>query len=50
MNKLSDKLLIECYCGALKFNLEKNFIHLIEQELKKRSLTHLIGSCIKLKT
>lgn len=42
MQKLSDQLLVETYLKAKELNLSKDFISLIENEIKRRSLTHLI--------
>ncbi|RYL91550.1 sporulation histidine kinase inhibitor Sda [Sporolactobacillus sp. THM7-4] len=39
MENLSDDLLIESYVKAKKYHLNQDFIHLIERELEKRSLT-----------
>ncbi|WP_240376531.1 sporulation histidine kinase inhibitor Sda [Bacillus piscicola] len=39
MEHLSDELLLEAYEKALQLNLNQDFISLIEEELKKRSLT-----------
>ncbi|MFZ4451949.1 sporulation histidine kinase inhibitor Sda [Salibacterium aidingense] len=38
MNQLSDELLIEAYEKALRLQLNEDFISLIEEELKHRSL------------
>ncbi|MCM3002566.1 sporulation histidine kinase inhibitor Sda [Priestia koreensis] len=38
MHKLSDKLLVESYCRATELKLNPEFIHLIEKEIKRRSL------------
>ncbi|HWO97935.1 MAG TPA: sporulation histidine kinase inhibitor Sda [Bacillus sp. (in: firmicutes)] len=38
MQKLSDKLLIESYLKATELQLSPEFIQLIEQEMKRRSL------------
>jgi developmental checkpoint coupling sporulation initiation to replication initiation len=38
MQKLSDKLLIESYLKATELQLSQEFIELIEQEMKRRSL------------
>jgi developmental checkpoint coupling sporulation initiation to replication initiation len=42
MKKLSDDLLIESYYKATELNLSPDFIHLIESEIKRRSLAHKI--------
>ncbi|PLS15157.1 sporulation histidine kinase inhibitor Sda [Bacillus sp. M6-12] len=42
MNKLSDELLIESYFKARNLKLSKEFIRLIETEIHRRSLTHII--------
>lgn len=42
MKKLSDKLLMESYDKAKELKLNPDFIRLIENELKRRSLYHLI--------
>ncbi|UFT97848.1 sporulation histidine kinase inhibitor Sda [Radiobacillus kanasensis] len=42
MEHLSDKLLIESYYKANELDLSNEFITLIEQEIKKRSLLHEI--------
>ncbi|MDR4889024.1 sporulation histidine kinase inhibitor Sda [Bacillus sp. HNG] len=42
MKKLSDDLLIESYFKAIKLKLSSDFIHLIETEIKRRSLGHRI--------
>ncbi len=42
MNNLSDDLLIESYHKAKKLNLSNDFIHLIESEIRRRSLAHKI--------
>jgi len=38
MRKLSDELLIESYYKARELNLSADFIHLIEDEIHRRSL------------
>ncbi|MGY4690386.1 sporulation histidine kinase inhibitor Sda [Salibacterium sp. K-3] len=38
MNQLSDELLIEAYEKALRLQLNDDFILLLEQELRNRSL------------
>ncbi|MCM3596314.1 sporulation histidine kinase inhibitor Sda [Metabacillus idriensis] len=42
MRKLSDELLIESYFKATEMNLSEDFIELIEKEIKRRSLTHVL--------
>lgn len=42
MIKLSDELLIESYLKAIELKLNKDFIHLIEAEIHRRSLTNKI--------
>ncbi|MFZ3588235.1 sporulation histidine kinase inhibitor Sda [Bacillus sp. DJP31] len=42
MKKLTDELLIESYYKATELNLSPEFIHLIENEIKRRSLAHRI--------
>ena len=42
MKNLSDELLIESYYKAIELQLSPEFIRLLEQELKRRSLTHKI--------
>lgn len=42
MKKLSDDLLIESYFKAIELKLSKDFILLIESEIKCRSLTDRI--------
>ncbi|MFH6683198.1 sporulation histidine kinase inhibitor Sda [Bacillus amyloliquefaciens] len=43
MRKLSDELLIESYFKANEMNLSREFIKLIENEIKRRSLGHIIS-------
>lgn len=43
MHKLSDDLLLESYFKAIKLRLNSDFIHLIETEIHRRSLTHKIN-------
>ena len=38
MGKLPDNLLIECYLKAKDLNLNPHFIHLLEAEIRARSL------------
>ena len=42
MRKLSDELLIESYYKATELRLSIDFIHLIESEIRRRSLVHRI--------
>jgi len=42
MKNLSDEFLIESYYKATKMRLSKEFIELIELEIKRRSLSHLL--------
>ncbi|KIY22070.1 MULTISPECIES: sporulation histidine kinase inhibitor Sda [Mesobacillus] len=42
MRKLSDDLLIESYFKARELNLSNEFIHLIETEIHRRSLSNRI--------
>lgn len=42
MKKLSDELLIETYFKAKKLNLNRDFITLMETEIKRRSLASQI--------
>ncbi|MBM7569590.1 sporulation histidine kinase inhibitor Sda [Aquibacillus albus] len=42
MEHLSDELLIESYFKANELGLSQDFIHLIEKEIERRSLTHEI--------
>ncbi|GGM31008.1 sporulation inhibitor sda [Paraliobacillus quinghaiensis] len=41
MKHLSDELLIESYFKAYELKLNPDFIRLIEQELHRRSLSHI---------
>ncbi|MCY7784016.1 MULTISPECIES: sporulation histidine kinase inhibitor Sda [unclassified Bacillus (in: firmicutes)] len=43
MRKLSDELLIESYFKATEMKLNRDFIELIENEIKRRSLGHIIS-------
>ncbi|HEY0826483.1 MAG TPA: sporulation histidine kinase inhibitor Sda [Bacilli bacterium] len=38
LQALHDSYLIECYTEALKFDLDEEFIELLEEELGKRSI------------
>jgi developmental checkpoint coupling sporulation initiation to replication initiation len=38
MKKLNDQLLIDSYLKAIELDLEKNFILVLEEELKRRGL------------
>ncbi|MRX71343.1 sporulation histidine kinase inhibitor Sda [Bacillus lacus] len=42
MRKLSDELLIESYYKATEMKLSEDFIELIESEIKRRSLNHVL--------
>ncbi|WP_174494591.1 sporulation histidine kinase inhibitor Sda [Salirhabdus euzebyi] len=42
MEHLSDELLIESYHKACELSLSRDFIQLIEDEMKRRSLSHKI--------
>ncbi|SDI84647.1 sporulation histidine kinase inhibitor Sda [Alteribacillus bidgolensis] len=42
MRQLSDELLIEAYEKAIGLDLNKDFIYLIEEEMKRRSLLEQI--------
>lgn len=42
MRELSNELLIESYFKAIDLQLSKEFIRLIETEIKRRSLGHKI--------
>ncbi len=42
MKNLSDELLIDAYIKAIQLNLSEDFIQLIEQEIRRRALTHKI--------
>ncbi|KGP73123.1 sporulation histidine kinase inhibitor Sda [Pontibacillus yanchengensis] len=42
MEHLSDELLIDAYIKATELNLSDEFIRLIEEELKRRSISHSI--------
>ncbi|MFY4774846.1 sporulation histidine kinase inhibitor Sda [Metabacillus sp. RGM 3146] len=42
MRKLSDELLIESYYKATEMKLSHDFIELIECEIKRRSLIHVL--------
>ncbi|WP_027724646.1 sporulation histidine kinase inhibitor Sda [Tuberibacillus calidus] len=42
MDKLSDELLIESYYKAKELQLSTDFINLIEQEIRRRSLECLL--------
>ena len=44
MKNLSDELLIDAYFKAIKLNLSKDFIQLIEREIQRRALSHKICS------
>lgn len=42
LNNMPDELLIESYFKAKELNLNPEFIYLLENEIRRRSLTHLI--------
>lgn len=42
MNRISDDLLLEAYAKARKLDLSRDFILLIEDELKKRALYYQV--------
>ncbi|OCA92482.1 MULTISPECIES: sporulation histidine kinase inhibitor Sda [Bacillaceae] len=42
MNRISDDLLLEAYTKARKLDLSRDFILLIEDELKKRALYYQV--------
>ncbi|WP_067837165.1 sporulation histidine kinase inhibitor Sda [Amphibacillus sediminis] len=44
MKHLSDELLVESYHIASELKLDPDFIRLMELEIQRRSLTHLIRS------
>ncbi|MGZ9817437.1 sporulation histidine kinase inhibitor Sda [Peribacillus simplex] len=43
MKKLNDQLLIDSYLKAIELDLNKNFILVLEEELKRRGLPLIIG-------
>lgn len=40
--KISDKELMDAYITALKLALDNEFIQLLEEEIEKRNLNHLV--------
>ena len=42
MSKMSDDFLIESYFKAKHLNLSSEFIHLLKDEIRRRSLIHKI--------
>ncbi|MGG7621145.1 sporulation histidine kinase inhibitor Sda [Robertmurraya sp. GLU-23] len=40
--KISDKELMDAYAAALKLALDHEFIQLLEEEIDKRNLRHLV--------
>ncbi|MFJ7684293.1 sporulation histidine kinase inhibitor Sda [Peribacillus butanolivorans] len=42
MKKLNDQLLIESYLKAIELDLDKNFILVLEEELKRRGLPLIV--------
>jgi hypothetical protein len=40
--KISDKELMDAYAAALKLALDNEFIQLLEEEIEKRDLMHLV--------
>lgn len=40
--KISDKELMDAYAAAMKLALDNEFIQLLEEEIDKRNLRHLI--------
>lgn len=42
MEHLSDQLLIESYFKSIELKLSKDFIHLIESELRRRGLNEFL--------
>lgn len=46
MEKLSDDLLIESYVKARELQLNREFIHLIEQEIHRRALDGRVNQII----
>ncbi|WP_226583220.1 sporulation histidine kinase inhibitor Sda [Halobacillus litoralis] len=46
MKQLSDSLLIQSYHKAIELNLSEDFITQIKEEIKKRSIQHLLEKSI----
>jgi hypothetical protein len=44
--KISDKELMDAYATALKLALDHEFIQLLEEEIDKRNLRHLIETYV----
>lgn len=42
MKKITDQLLIESYFKATELDLDKNFILVLEEELKRRGLSFIV--------
>ena len=42
MKRINDELLLELYIKALKLNLDKDFILILEKELERRGLLFII--------
>ena len=42
MKKITDQLLIESYFKAIELNLDKDFILVLEEELKRRGLSLIV--------
>jgi len=42
MNKITDQLLIESYFKAIELDLDKDFILVLEEELKRRGLSLIV--------
>ncbi|MEH7590871.1 sporulation histidine kinase inhibitor Sda [Priestia megaterium] len=42
MKKITDQLLIESYFKAIELDLDKDFILVLEEELKKRGLSLIV--------
>ena len=43
MHLVPDELLLDSYHKAMKRNLDKQFIELLEEEIKRRNLVTLVG-------
>ncbi|MGI8316069.1 sporulation histidine kinase inhibitor Sda [Halobacillus mangrovi] len=46
MKQLSDSLLIQSYHKAIELNLSEEFINQIREEIRKRSIQHLINDFV----
>jgi len=44
MKELNDELLLKSYLKAFELNLDKDFIRMLEKELKRRGLPIVIGT------